>query len=204
MKARFYDEMLPQKFIVLINGILAWITTAQQQRQPEPSPRRSKAATAPHHHDVFRRKPANGRVPLQSGLMAVRVEVSPTETGICLSKSMTAFGGRASVLGRRIPRTPDGAGSERKPSFLLISTRLAYHSEQTSSPVAIAVRDVMDPKTMPRKLWEHPNPKETEMWQFMQDCNGRFGLNMQVSPTTNTRIHVLSQLSPHAHLGHQP
>ncbi|TQV93116.1 acetoacetyl-CoA synthase [Cordyceps javanica] len=37
----------------------------------------------------------------------------------------------------------------------------------------------MDLQTMPRKLWEHPNPKETEMWQFMQNCNNRFGLNMQ-------------------------
>ncbi|KAJ6783382.1 hypothetical protein PWT90_05842 [Aphanocladium album] len=37
----------------------------------------------------------------------------------------------------------------------------------------------MDLETMPRKLWENPNPKETEMWQFMQRCNERFGLNMQ-------------------------
>lgn len=37
----------------------------------------------------------------------------------------------------------------------------------------------MDLETMPRKLWEHPNPKTTEMWQFMQNCNSRFGLNMQ-------------------------
>lgn len=34
---------------------------------------------------------------------------------------------------------------------------------------------------MPRKLWEHPNPKETAMGQFMEDCNRRFGLKMQVS-----------------------
>ncbi|KAM3513668.1 hypothetical protein MY11210_002679 [Beauveria gryllotalpidicola] len=37
----------------------------------------------------------------------------------------------------------------------------------------------MDPEAMPRKLWEHANPKTTEMWQFMQNCNNRFGLNMQ-------------------------
>ncbi|KAM3444677.1 hypothetical protein NHJ13734_001179 [Beauveria thailandica] len=37
----------------------------------------------------------------------------------------------------------------------------------------------MDLETMPRKLWEHPNPKTTEMWQFMHNCNNRFGLNMQ-------------------------
>lgn len=33
---------------------------------------------------------------------------------------------------------------------------------------------------MPRKLWEHHDPKSTAMWQFMQECNRRFGLNMQV------------------------
>lgn len=31
---------------------------------------------------------------------------------------------------------------------------------------------------MPRKLWEHPNPKSTAMWAFMQEANTRFGLNM--------------------------
>ncbi len=61
----------------------------------------------------------------------------------------------------------------------------------------------MDRETMPRKLWEHPNPKETEMWQFMQDCNGRFGLNMQVSLTTNIRIHAFPSF-PHAQLNHHP
>ncbi|KAL7940014.1 hypothetical protein V8C42DRAFT_357709 [Trichoderma barbatum] len=33
--------------------------------------------------------------------------------------------------------------------------------------------------TMPRKLWEHPDPKSTVMWRFMQDANKRFNLSMQ-------------------------
>ncbi|CAO2647179.1 Nn.00g081010.m01.CDS01 [Neocucurbitaria sp. VM-36] len=32
---------------------------------------------------------------------------------------------------------------------------------------------------VPRKLWEHPNPKSTAMWKFMQDANQKRGLNMQ-------------------------
>lgn len=34
---------------------------------------------------------------------------------------------------------------------------------------------------MPRKLWEHPDPKSTVMWRFMQEANKKFNLNMQVS-----------------------
>ena len=33
---------------------------------------------------------------------------------------------------------------------------------------------------IPRKLWEHPNPKSTRIWRFMQDANKKRGLNMQV------------------------
>lgn len=36
---------------------------------------------------------------------------------------------------------------------------------------------------MPRKLWEHPDPKSTVMWRFMQEANKKFNLNMQVSQT---------------------
>jgi acetoacetyl-CoA synthetase len=35
--------------------------------------------------------------------------------------------------------------------------------------------------TIPRKLWQHPDPKSTAMWKFMQSANERRGLNMQVS-----------------------
>lgn len=34
---------------------------------------------------------------------------------------------------------------------------------------------------MPRKLWEHPDPKSTAMWKFMQSANRKWGLNMKVS-----------------------
>jgi acetoacetyl-CoA synthetase len=50
----------------------------------------------------------------------------------------------------------------------------------------------MDLETMPRKLWEHPNPKTTEMWQFMQNCNSRFGLNMQVSKAASPLVRSLA------------
>jgi acetoacetyl-CoA synthetase len=33
---------------------------------------------------------------------------------------------------------------------------------------------------IPRKLWEHPDPKSTVMWKFMQNANQNRGLNMQV------------------------
>lgn len=33
--------------------------------------------------------------------------------------------------------------------------------------------------TAPRKLWEHPDPKSTAMWKFMQEANQRYGLNLQ-------------------------
>ncbi|GAB1314251.1 hypothetical protein MFIFM68171_04461 [Madurella fahalii] len=32
---------------------------------------------------------------------------------------------------------------------------------------------------VPRKLWEHPNPESTLMYQFMQDINGKHGLNLK-------------------------
>ncbi|KAH7396406.1 hypothetical protein BKA66DRAFT_263485 [Pyrenochaeta sp. MPI-SDFR-AT-0127] len=32
---------------------------------------------------------------------------------------------------------------------------------------------------IPRKLWQHANPKSTAMWKFMQRANRKRGLNMQ-------------------------
>jgi acetoacetyl-CoA synthetase len=32
---------------------------------------------------------------------------------------------------------------------------------------------------MPRKLWEHPDPKSTDMWKFMQKVNTKRGMNMK-------------------------
>ncbi|KAJ4863654.1 AMP-binding enzyme domain-containing protein [Trichoderma breve] len=32
---------------------------------------------------------------------------------------------------------------------------------------------------LPRKLWEHPDRESTRMWQFMQDVNKRYNLNLQ-------------------------
>lgn len=38
----------------------------------------------------------------------------------------------------------------------------------------------MDMNTVPRKLWEHPDPKSTNMWRFMQEANQRNNLNLKV------------------------
>ncbi|KFG85095.1 acetoacetyl-CoA synthase [Metarhizium anisopliae] len=40
----------------------------------------------------------------------------------------------------------------------------------------------MDFEQTPRKLWEHPDPKSTAMWAFMQDANAKYGLDMQDFP----------------------
>lgn len=50
----------------------------------------------------------------------------------------------------------------------------------------------MDFEQTPRKLWEHPDPKSTAMWAFMQDANAKYGLNMQVSWGNFTSIRFLS------------
>lgn len=34
-------------------------------------------------------------------------------------------------------------------------------------------------QNLPPKLWEHPDPKSTNAWQFMQDINSKYGLRMQ-------------------------
>ncbi|KAH8649709.1 acetoacetate-CoA ligase [Tricladium varicosporioides] len=36
----------------------------------------------------------------------------------------------------------------------------------------------MDPAIAPRKLWEHPNPKGTEMYRFMQEVNEKHNLQL--------------------------
>ncbi|GAO18531.1 hypothetical protein UVI_02054730 [Ustilaginoidea virens] len=37
----------------------------------------------------------------------------------------------------------------------------------------------MDFEKMPRKLWEHPDPKSTAMWKFMQAANTKYALDLQ-------------------------
>lgn len=59
---------------------------------------------------------------------------------------------------------------------MLMETEVEY---QTPMMMATTV-------STPRKLWEHPDPKSTAMWKFMQDANAKRGLQMQVclSPQT--------------------
>ncbi|TEA18265.1 Acetoacetyl-CoA synthetase [Colletotrichum sidae] len=39
--------------------------------------------------------------------------------------------------------------------------------------------DVMASSEIPRKLWEHPNPRDTEMYRFLQSVNSRHNLQLQ-------------------------
>lgn len=48
---------------------------------------------------------------------------------------------------------------------------------------------------LPRKLWEHPDPKSTDMYKFMQEVNKKHGLNLQV------RGHELGMPKSHADVG---
>lgn len=55
----------------------------------------------------------------------------------------------------------------------------------------------MEFSTIPRKLWEHPDPKSTTMWRFRQDVNSHNGLDLKV------RTQHL-QDKPNTHLLPQP
>lgn len=37
---------------------------------------------------------------------------------------------------------------------------------------------------VPRKLWEHPDPKSTLMWRFMQEVNEKSSRDLKVSSTS--------------------
>jgi len=47
----------------------------------------------------------------------------------------------------------------------------------------------MDPNTVPRKLWEHPNPESTLMHQFMQELNEKERLQLKASLPLQPRAH---------------
>lgn len=61
---------------------------------------------------------------------------------------------------------------------MLMQTEVEY---QAPMMMATAV-------STPRKLWEHPDPKSTAMWKFMQEANAKRGLQMQVCPSTLTGL----------------
>ncbi len=42
--------------------------------------------------------------------------------------------------------------------------------------------------TTPRKLWEHPDPKSTEMWKFMQRVNKNHNRNFQARLPRHTLL----------------
>jgi acetoacetyl-CoA synthetase len=39
----------------------------------------------------------------------------------------------------------------------------------------------MDSVSVPRKLWEHPDPKSTEMYRLMQEIKAKHNLRLNVS-----------------------
>ena len=41
---------------------------------------------------------------------------------------------------------------------------------------------------IPRKLWEHPNPKSTEMWKFKTSLEKATGRSFKVGTTLNGQL----------------
>lgn len=54
----------------------------------------------------------------------------------------------------------------------------------------------MDLTKVPRKVWEHPDPKSTAMWAFMQDANRLHGLNLKVWTKFTGQVAILTYSSP--------
>jgi acetoacetyl-CoA synthetase len=42
---------------------------------------------------------------------------------------------------------------------------------------------------LPRKLWEHPNPKGTQLWGFMELINKKYNLDLTVRVSTSVLPH---------------
>lgn len=60
--------------------------------------------------------------------------------------------------------------NKEKMATMLMQTEVQYQA-----PVMMVAA-----VSTPRKLWEHPDPKSTAMWKFIQDANAKRGLQMQV------------------------
>ncbi|KAK0728183.1 hypothetical protein B0T26DRAFT_697133 [Lasiosphaeria miniovina] len=56
----------------------------------------------------------------------------------------------------------------------------------------------MESPAVPRKLWEHPDPKSTLVWRFMQDLNNKHNLDLRVRLPCffYTQVPTCSMLSP--------
>lgn len=53
---------------------------------------------------------------------------------------------------------------------------------------------------IPRKLWEHPNPESTQMWQFMRSLERSSGTKFPVSPDVGSLAHLYSLLQDYESL----
>ncbi|KAK6219987.1 acetoacetate-CoA ligase [Colletotrichum tabaci] len=66
----------------------------------------------------------------------------------------------------------------------------------------------MNTTTIPRKLWEHPDPKSTEMYRFLQSVNSTFNLQLKTfhdlhSWTVANRTSFYGHLFTHANFIHE-
>lgn len=55
-----------------------------------------------------------------------------------------------------------------------------FSYKQIKSKDKLITTVAMDLTKVPRKVWEHPDPKSTAMWAFMQEANRIHGLNLKV------------------------
>lgn len=65
-------------------------------------------------------------------------------------------------------------------SLPLIACSLAFLCQFPSTAKILTAMVSPQAMELPRKLWEHSNPKSTEMYKFMQKVNRKHGLNLMV------------------------
>lgn len=53
------------------------------------------------------------------------------------------------------------------------------HCELGVHSCVVIMADIQK-SSMPRKLWQHPHPERTQMWQFMQEVNKKSGRDLKV------------------------
>lgn len=56
----------------------------------------------------------------------------------------------------------------------------------------------MDSLTVPRKLWEHPNPESTDMYRFMQEVNNKHGLQIKVPYLVSVKVSTAKYICRHS------
>lgn len=67
----------------------------------------------------------------------------------------------------------------RYDTVLIHQHRPLRSNQPTNHKIADSMTST-DNQVLPRKLWEHPDPKSTQLWKFMQEVNRKSGRNLQV------------------------